>query len=264
MRFAPLPVLLCCLVLVAACGPRVSSDPAAMTMRVHSVPPDRAEAMMGSLNRALRLGSESSVGTVSLGAPGELIVLAPESLQPSIEQSVQKLNAAHPDSGTRAVPQLRLRFWSVDASPGPGEDSPGLAPIAPALDALRKVQGDAHFVLRDEVESVSADGRPVRRDWSAAPTAQDARPATQKLQYSIMADRGQRWLELSFHDANHPRQAGATPGNAPRAATSISTSTTVTLGQTLVLATQPALAATPGGAASTRYYIVRVDDVGAD
>lgn len=258
-------LLLCLFAMLAACK-REGDGAGEMSMRVYQVPAERAQAVVVSINQALSMNRAPDskaplLGQASLGGNGQVIVLAADSLHPSIEKSLQDIMASQP-IGADARGQLRLRFWSVDMLPGAENDSPGLATIESALAELRKNAGAVHFALRDHMESVSTDvpspgGGQPRRSWDSVRVGTTNEPVRQVLTYSIDSRNGVHSLELQFSDANHP--GPSQPGEA----LGIYTATTVTLGQTLVLASQPVMPIAEGAPGATRYYILRVDAVDA-
>lgn len=264
MRAFHRALLLCLAVLLSACSAG-SADREEMSMRVYQVPPDRAQAVMVSLNQALAMNRAPAsealpLGQASLGGDGQIIVLAANSLHPSIEKSLETIMASQPaDSGARE--RLRLRFWSVDMLAGAQADSAGLASVENALSELREKAGDVHFVLRDSIESISTE-QPhrvahARRDWDSVRVGTEDEAVRQSLTYAVAKANGRYTLEFQFSDANHPGKARGTDGLG------IYTTTTVQLGQTLVLASQPVMPVTAGSTGATRYYIVRVEPTDA-
>lgn len=263
--------LLCLSVIVlslAACE-RSGDAPApnTMTMRVYDVSPDRATALRDSLNEALNSANDGN-GRVSVGAAGKLVVLAPEHLHPSIEASLVQLKNQVESPAVES--SLRLSLWTIDALPGDGESSPGLDALKPALDALREQSGAARFILRDRIESVSVSGQTAKRTWGVQ-TARGAN-VTQALAYEITRageDAARLYLHLDDRllafdpSANEPPERGLITNTPARGTSMVETTALVGKGQLLVLASQPMVDARTGEALS-RYYIVRVDAVGAD
>lgn len=261
----PLLAVLLAALALGGCGnaDKDAKSPAdGMTMRVYTVPPERAQDLASSLNQALAPSQEHALGKATLGSDGQIIVLAPDSLHPSIEKSLQDITSATPAVGN-SNPQLRLRLWSVDAVPATGEDSSGLAGIKGALDELRKQRGPLHFVLRDEIESVSTDNDEVRRTWRVRKPVANGPTVQQSLNYRISRETGTRKIFLAFNDTNVP--SGSPPDTAySHASNLVETSTVVVSGQTLVLAGQPLPDEEESPAGITRYYIIRIDELGAD
>ena len=253
---------------LVACGSRdAGTDATQMTMQVHAVPPDRAEELRDRLNYVLSASEDSRLGKVSVSAQGQLLVLAPARLQPSIEASLKDILTASPQQSglAKALPQLQLRFWSVDAMSGEGTDSEGLKDIEPALQELRRSEGAMHFLLRDRTESVSMPGEEAYRNWHSNPARAMLDEYAQRLQYTITDESRGRVLRIDFNDRNYP--PARTPDGSEIGTpigTALRTVATVAKGQTLVIGSQPVVAVGDAGLSSTRYYIVRIDEVGAD
>lgn len=253
---------------LAACGSRDAGPGVAeMTMQVHTVPPERAEELRDRLNYVLSASEDSRLGKVSVSAQGQLLVLAPARLQPSIEASLKDILTASPQQSglTKVLPQLQFKLWSVDAISGAGTDSEGLEEIEPALQELRSSAGAAHFVLRDRSESVSMPGEEVYRNWHSNPTRAMLDEYAQRLQYTISDEARGRVLRVDFNDRNYPppRTPDGLELGTP-VGTALRTVVKVAEGQILVIGSQPVVAAGDAGLSSTRYYIVRIDEIGAD
>ena len=263
----PLIAVLLMVLMLGGCGnaDKDAKSPAdGMTMRVYTVAPERAQDLTNGLNQALALSESNALGRASLAADGQgkIIVLAPDALHASIEASLKEVAGDLAVSSARGDAQLRLQLWSVDAMPGEGEDSSGLAGIKGALDELRKQRGPAHFVLRDQIESVSTDDEEVKRTWKVHQPYAGGPMAQQSLSYRIFRQQGVRKIFLAYDDANVPSQS---PADARYSrATNIRTATAVVTGQTLVLASQPLPGTAESPADITRYYIIRIDELGAD
>lgn len=157
-----------------------AAEPAdAMLLRVHVVPPARADDIRVALANSLSMGEgQVPLGRVSTtGTPGQLLVLAPESVQDDIDQAIAALGADAPPPAAPA--SVVLDLWSVDAVPGEGADDPTLAPIASALDAARGSLGAVRFehqhalsiVARGDGSSFGATtpGKPIAPDFGASP-----------------------------------------------------------------------------------------------
>ncbi|MET0225174.1 MAG: hypothetical protein ABW187_01915 [Dokdonella sp.] len=242
-----------------------------MEVRVYQVPPDSTNALMQTLNKVFETGDKASLGKVSSPSPGQLVVLAPASLQGSVEASLRALakDAAAavqgtPHTASRPDVPLRLSFWSVDAVPLTDADDPTLAALTAPLDEVRKQLGTVHFELRDQVSAVSSSGQSVDRSWLGA-TGVAGSPQVKQLRYTLKSNPGgDLSLTINFGD-QIPVQTGN--GGGPQyLTTGTSTTTTVRLGQTLVVTQSPIPDnESPGNASSslTRLYLVRVDEVPA-
>ena len=149
--------------LLTACD-RSSSAPSAreddpMLLRQYPAPPDRSEAVANALNDVLA-GSEKEpgVGRASSRVAGQVVVLAPASMQTSIAKTIESLVGNEPASGTPNA-AVRVHYWFVDAVPGEGTDDAGLTDIDAALSALEASLGPVHFRLVDRVSLVSGSRR---------------------------------------------------------------------------------------------------------
>ncbi|HET8941076.1 MAG TPA: hypothetical protein VFN13_03725, partial [Rudaea sp.] len=157
MKYATCMLALVALVL-GGCGnlnpPSGGDNTAKMELRVYQVPPEHTQDLKHALQTNFQAGSDSKtpIGSVSSPAPGQLLVLAPSSLQDSIASSLKSLSGTA-NSTTPATPpmQIRLQFWSVDAIAGAGVDGAELGGLSEALAQTRKSLGVVHFVLRDHV-----------------------------------------------------------------------------------------------------------------
>ncbi|MFN7550245.1 MAG: hypothetical protein ACK59M_07705 [Pseudomonadota bacterium] len=136
--------------------PRIGEVPAdPMVLRVHAVPPARAEGIREALTLSLMGGpGEAPMGRVATtGLPGQLLVLAPARIQTGIGDAIATLGAGAPAAD--ASDSVTLDLWSIVAVPGEGADDPTLAPLAAALDAARPALGRVRFEQGDAL-SVTA------------------------------------------------------------------------------------------------------------
>jgi hypothetical protein len=249
--------------LLAGCGVGHSSAPdqAQMELRIYHVPPEKTDAVRTALVESLA-GGKNSVGNVSTPAPGELLVLAPASLQRSIGAALEYL--AHPaQTGQTAPVQMRLQFWSVDALAGTGADDAALSGIPAALGEMRKSLGEVHFMLIDHVGAVSGIGSKwVKKSWLVQ-SAGKSSGVVKQIEYRITGSRDALSLEIDLHDQLPVGDGG--PSGTYRVS---ETDMTVPIrpGQTLVLSQGP-VPTEPGvskaQATATRLYLVRVDPVPA-
>jgi hypothetical protein len=252
--------VLACLVLAGCNG---SSAPQGvddkMVLRVYQVPPGDTDALRSTLGAALKStnadGKNIASGTVTSPNPGQLIVLAPASLQDSIGETLKSIKPiASAKIEVTPAPQLQLNYWSVDALPGAGANDPALAVLAPALAEVGKQFGEVHFALGTHVSGVSSPGQTVDRSYRSAANG----VGTSSLRYILKSEAEGLMLQITFGD-----QVPA--GNAGYVSTGTTTTTAIRPGQILVLAQNP-VASTPdkdGGAPTqaTRLYIVRVDAI---
>lgn len=258
-------IALCAAALLGACAKPEGGDAAKMEMRVYTVPAERTKTLVDAIGGVLgSFSDKGSLGKVSTPAPGQLVVLAPASLQGSIESTLRDLTKADStESKLQAKNEspLRLSFWSVDAVPGNGADDAALAALAPALDEVRKQIGAVHFVLHDRMSGVSNLDNTVSRTWFSG-NAEDTNQPVQ-LKYTLRQTDGRLSLGMDLFDqipvTMHYNDVARTQYQ------SIATQSTaaITLGQTLVLTQTPLPGNTEGKSATTRLYIVRVDEVKA-
>jgi hypothetical protein len=146
------------------------ADP--VELRVHAVPSARADDIRIALETSLSMGEgQAPLGRVSnTGQPGQLLILAPESIQDGIGAVIAELG-----KGVRAEPPMTaddtviLDVWSVDAVPEPGADDPSLAPVSAALEAARGPLGKVRFQQRDALSITGrSDGNTFRAQSPAA------------------------------------------------------------------------------------------------
>jgi hypothetical protein len=250
----------------AATSPTATTvSSSAAELRVYQVPPEQTEAVVDALNKVFDNGDKSATGKVSSPAPGQVVVLAPGSLQGSVEASLRALTASQAPPADDKVPpiQIRLSFWSVDALPEDGTDDLELVTIAPALDEVRKQLGGVRFLLRDQVSAVSSPGKKVERSWLGTKLTTDSQSPLHSLEYQLRPVGDQYMLDLHIGEQMPVIQGGSVSyigitGN---------TSTAIRLGQTLVVTQTPIPrnAMTNGEVSladrATRLYIVRADQV---
>jgi hypothetical protein len=248
--------------LLAGCGAghAPAPDQAQMELRIYHVPPEKTDAVRIALVQSLDTGEKNRFGNVSTPAPGELLVLAPASLQSSIGATLEYL--ARPAQSSKTAPaQMQLQFWSVDALAGAGADDASLSTISAALGEARKSLGEVHFVLNDHVGAVSGIGiQWVKKSWLVQSAGKSSDHAKQ-IEYRITGARDALSLEISYHD-----QLPVADGEAQERYRVSETDMTVPIrpGQTLVLSQGPVPTESNEGkplAATTRLYLVRVDPV---
>lgn len=256
-------IALCATILLGACAKPEGGDAAKMEMRVYNVPTEQTQALAGAIGTVLGTANDkTSFGKVSSPAPGQLVVLAPATLQGSIESTLRDLTKADPAEAkpsAKGESPLRLSLWRVDAIPGNGTDDAALASLAPALDEVRKQMGTVHFVLHDQVSGVSSVGSRVNRSWAGNKTATGSSQVSQ-LEYSLNKNPAGLSLDFQIGDQIPVR----TNQSIQYMSIGATTKATLRIGQTIVL-TQTPLAEGDDAAshATTRLYIVRVDEVKA-
>ncbi len=238
-------------------NPVAPGDSAAkMELRVYQVPPEHTQDLLKALTVSFSSGGiATTIGTVSSPAPGQLIVLAPASLQGSIADTLKSLrDSTKPAAPTSSPEQIRLQFWSVDALAGAGTDDPALSELKNALDETRKSLGDVHFVLLDHVSSVSGIRDGASKQWQTELDGPN-HALTKQLEYWFKTKTDGQSLGFEYAES------------AGSYVTSVKTTVPMRNGQVLVLSQSPSSLSvvdhkqtTP---AATRLYIVRADPVPA-
>lgn len=135
---------LAALLLLAACerpqgGTAGAAEPPS-TLRVYTVPAERAKDLQLAL--AVALGKN---GSASLAGPDRLIVVAPQTLQTSVAENLGSLKEAAPPAAPDPGP-VRLTVWVVDVADEESVD-PRLKPIESTLAALRESLAAPGFSL---------------------------------------------------------------------------------------------------------------------
>jgi len=217
-RFRKLLILLTCMGMVAlliscsADAPGDHSD-SSLTLRTYTVPQGDAEALSTALNHVLGLDNyQHDIGRTYWSGPGQVLVLAPASMQDSIANSIKEMVGQN-KSATNSRP-LRLNFWVVDVYQGVGAVDPNLKTIQPALESFEEDSGPAHFSQKYYFTAVSDSG---------ADTTMSPLPYYD-LEYSIAENRDRLMLKFDYrhHFIGQPVEM-------------LSGQVTTRLGQTLVL-----------------------------
>ncbi len=128
-----------------------SQTSARMELKIYAVTPEQADPVAQSLRGAL-----GPMDTITVPAPGKLLVYAPRDAQSSIGEAISSLGksvVAQP-----ADVQVGLHIWIVDALAGPGSDDPSLKPLASSLESVRKSMGPLHFQLDQAVAAITSVG----------------------------------------------------------------------------------------------------------
>ncbi|MBS0591032.1 MAG: hypothetical protein JSR65_10405 [Proteobacteria bacterium] len=261
MKRILLPALLS-LFTLAGCGSDKTgvSDASdkAVEMRVYQVAPEDTSAVTDTLNKLLAAG-EKAIGRATSPSPGQIVVLAPASLQGSIAdtlKSIKPIAKAKPDALT-AKP-LQLSFWNVDAIPGKGADDPALTTLGEALQKVRQNLGDVHFQLNSRASGVSSLGQPVATTYTSGAGVS---AHTGNLRYSLSPKP--EGILLDIHLADMAPQAASSM--TQYAEIQFSTAVIIALGQTIVLSDVPLLDASPKANGETptktvRLNIIRVEE----
>ncbi len=141
------------LLLLAACerpsgGAGEGAEPPS-TLRVYTVPAERAQELQLALANAL-----GKNGRVSLAPPDRLIVVAPQVLQTSVAENLGELMKAAPPAAADPGP-VRLVTWVVDVADVATVDT-RLKPIESTLAALRESLAAPGFALFGQI-AISGD-----------------------------------------------------------------------------------------------------------
>lgn len=198
------------------------------TLRVYSVPAERAQALQGAL--AVALGKN---GRVSLAPPDRLIVVAPQVLQTSVAENLGELMKAAPPAAPDPGP-VRLVTWVVDVAEVATVDT-RLKPIESTLAALREPLAAPGFSLFGQI-AISGDV------GEQAPTQS--------------AGDGRTQLQVRLTPAEGGVRAYISVGAGPM---QLQTQTRLKFGETVVLA--QAMPQDAGGS-RVRLVIVRADPAG--
>lgn len=121
------------------------------TLRVYQVPSARTEALGKALNDVFWTGKdEAPVGKASSRVPGQLLVLAPDAMHASIDETLGKL-ASGTAQGSVSASNVQLRFWLIDAVPESAGGSARPAP-APVVESLRREFPGQAFRVHDQAQ----------------------------------------------------------------------------------------------------------------
>jgi hypothetical protein len=129
--------------------------PETTVLRSYDVRPEIAREVEGALMTALSPGNGFPYGRVNLSPSGQLLVIAPPSIQKGVEQILNEVASRKP----AATPSIRFEAWLVTASPGAPADSPGLKEIEPALHAVEQSRGPARFELLEKLSTQTQSGQ---------------------------------------------------------------------------------------------------------
>ncbi len=145
------------LLLLAGCdrqaaSPGVAAADPPMSLRVYTVPAERADAIADALGSALG----ASGGHVSLAPPDRLIVVAPLLLQSSVAENLGDLMKAAPPVAADPGP-VRIVVWIVDVSDTDTVD-PRLQPLRSTLEAIRESLAAPGFTLYGQLALTGSVG----------------------------------------------------------------------------------------------------------
>jgi len=117
---------------------------------------DQAEELAGKLSSMLRMG-ENRIGTASATSDGQVLVLAPRSVQAGLAQAIE---AAQRDRGSDRPREIVTTYWLVTGNPaatGAKRDE-RLDAVRPALDQVEGADGPQDFRLFERIELRQANG----------------------------------------------------------------------------------------------------------
>ncbi len=149
-----------------------------MVLQSYSVPAGYSNLMSSALTRALFVGKDNPVGRVIEAPDGQLIVVAPESVQEGVKRLIDELNASQP--AVRTPTNIRIDYWMVHGTRADELSTSYPAPVlADTLAAVQQQEGPMAFELHshqvltsldDERASLSSPGLFIRQTatWNAA------------------------------------------------------------------------------------------------
>ncbi len=129
--------------------------PETTVLRSYDVRPEIAKEVEGALTTALSPANGFPYGRVNLSPTGQILVIAPPSIQEGVEQILKDVASRKP----AATPSIRFEAWLVTASPGAAGDSPDLKEVEPALRALEQSKGAARFELLEKLSTQAQSGQ---------------------------------------------------------------------------------------------------------
>lgn len=233
----------------APAGGHAAQAAAPMELKIYEVPAAQTEKLAGALGNAL--GGNASI---TMPAPGKLLVYAPHDAQASIGHAIASLGEKA--TTAEATGQVDLHFWIVDGLAGTGDDDAALRPLAPSLDTVRKTMGRLHFQL---VQAMSAMNLSINHDGGITTALTNGYPRTANFHIDS-ADGRTIDLSLNYEDRGESGLA------------KLRTQVDVPSGQYVVLAQAPGACAPalPGGTAppcaekpALRLLVLRADYVPA-
>lgn len=236
------------LLALSACGSpsdhQATQGSAPMELKIYTVPPSQTGTLSVSLASAFQ-----KMATITVPAPGKLLVYAPRDAQSSIGDAITSLGKSV--ASEPAAAQVDLHIWIVDAVAGPGSDDAALKPLDTALESVRKSMGPLHFQLDQAVSAITSVGP----DGSIKTATDGGYPRS--FGFQVTATHGNTiQLALSYDD------------NGQSGLSQLDTHIGINSGQYVVLAQAPGAcaAALPGKTAppcpqkpALRLLIVRAD-----
>jgi hypothetical protein len=129
--------------------------PETNVLRSYDVRPEIANEVDSALRAALSPSIGYQYGRVTLSPSGQLLVIAPPSIQKGVEQILKEVASREPPR----TPSIHFEAWLVTASPGTPADAPNLKEIEPALHALEQSKGPARFELLEKLSTQTRSGQ---------------------------------------------------------------------------------------------------------
>ena len=131
-----------------------------MVLESYRVPAGYAGLMSSALTRALFVG-DNAVGRVISTPDGQLIVVAPESVQAGVARLIEQLNAAQPP--LRTATNIRIDYWLVYGTRVGTPTTEYPAPVlAETLAAVQQAEGPMEFELYAHKVLTSMDEEKAR------------------------------------------------------------------------------------------------------
>ncbi len=129
-----------------------------MVLETYTVPEGYSGQLENALGRVLYTQKEQpSNGRVIAGPNGQIVVVAPESIQTGVRSLVDQLQAELPAAS--APSNVRINYWLVRGKHAEEASPPQLDPaIDGALQAIYDAEGPLEFSLRARKSLMSMDG----------------------------------------------------------------------------------------------------------
>ncbi len=179
--------------LLAACSASIEGsaseldDPSAFVLTTYDVPRGYESRVEDVLNRVFwRADDVPPLGRARQGAPGSVIVAAPESVQGDVKDVIERLNKLDPSV---AEPKnVKLSYWMIGGTRAPAVDTSALpAVIAPAMAEVAAQEVPMRYEVLFRESLLSLDGT---RAQATGPEFQIEQLASVSPAGSIVAELG--------------------------------------------------------------------------